>query len=320
MPGEDFAATLRLVRDVLDDLLFVPELPDRGVHAGVIGRSLALLEGLAADLQPAGWRLVDASGADHRRARSLLAQDLDAVEEQWSDHGSDCAGGTVKQQVAGPWTLAATVELMRGEKVQSDHGARRDLAESLAAGLAEHVADLRRRLPHADIVVQVDEPMLPAVLAAQVSTASGFGRYRAVHPPEVDAALRTITDAVCAGGATPVVHSCAPDVPVALLAGAGFAGISFDLALARPDDAWSEAFESGLGLWPGVVTAQESTGEKAVRERLERFLGRLGFSADTHGEQLVLTPACGLAGAEPTWARDGLAMLARVARDLSQTT
>ena len=36
-----------------------------------------------------------------------------------------------------------------------------------------------------------------------------------------------------------VVHSCAPDVPVELLAGAGFAAISFDLTLARPADAVS---------------------------------------------------------------------------------
>ena len=41
------------------------------------GRGLAVVAGLGADLQPAGWRLTDAPGIDHRRARSLLAQDRD---------------------------------------------------------------------------------------------------------------------------------------------------------------------------------------------------------------------------------------------------
>ncbi len=70
---------------------------------------------LAADLQPAGWRLTGssaASGVDHRRARSLLAQDLDQVEEQAQGYA-----GAFKIQVAGPWTLAATVEKPRGDKV-----------------------------------------------------------------------------------------------------------------------------------------------------------------------------------------------------------
>ena len=36
---------------------------------------------LAFDLQPAGWRLTGSPGIDHRRAASLLAQDLDTTEE-----------------------------------------------------------------------------------------------------------------------------------------------------------------------------------------------------------------------------------------------
>ena len=80
------------------------------------------MSGLAADLQPAGWRLTDSSGVDHRRARSLLAQDLDAVEELAQEYV-----GAFKTQVVGPWTLAATVEKPRGDKVLSDLGARREL-------------------------------------------------------------------------------------------------------------------------------------------------------------------------------------------------
>src|SRR5918995_2782015 len=155
MPGTtdaDHVEATRLVLGELPDLPHVPEVPGRGVTAAMTGRGLAVVEGLGADLQPAGWRLTDASGVDHRRARSLLAQDLDTVEELAQDYT-----GVFKAQVAGPWTLAATVEKPRGDKVLSDHGARRDLAQALAEGLLGHVADHKRRLPGVDrLIVQVD--------------------------------------------------------------------------------------------------------------------------------------------------------------------
>ena len=130
MPGTTdpaYAEAVRLLLGELPDLPHLPELPGRGVTAAMTGRGLAVVEGLAADLQPAGWRLTDASGVDHRRARSLLAQDLDTVEEL-----AQGVVGAFKTQVAGPWTLAATVEKPRGDKVLSDHGARRELAQGLA--------------------------------------------------------------------------------------------------------------------------------------------------------------------------------------------
>ena len=67
---------------------------------------------------------------DHRRARSLLAQDLDTSRSR-----RRATQGRLKVQVAGPWTLAATVERPRGDRVLADRGARRELAEALAEGL-----------------------------------------------------------------------------------------------------------------------------------------------------------------------------------------
>jgi methionine synthase II (cobalamin-independent) len=310
MPGTDVAEAAKVVLGTLDDLAFVPELPARGVAAQMVGRSLAVLDGLGADLQPAGWRLLDASGVDHRRARSLLAQDLDVVEEL-----AEGRTGAVKQQVAGPWTLSATVELPRGEKVLSDHGARRDLAHALAAGLADHVAGLRRRFPSSDLVLQVDEPMLPAVLAAQVPTSSGFGRYRTIDLPEADAMLRVVVDAVRDAGATPVVHCCAPDVPVGLLRGAGFDAVAADLSLAQPSESWAEAFESGTDLWLGSLPSTDAPFEaSAVRRHVEQWFDRLGFAEDAWHDRLVVTPACGLAGATPAFARRVLGEAAALAR------
>ena len=317
-PGGDQAAhdeAVRLVADVLPDLCYVPEVPGRGAPAGMLGRSLALLSGLGADLQPAGWRLTDASGVDHRRAVSLLAQDLDTVEEQLQEYT-----GLLKTQVTGPWTLAASVERPRGDRVLADHGARRELAQALAEGLRGHVADVRRRIPDADVVVQVDEPVLPAVLAGRVPTASGFHRHRTVHPPDASAALEWVFAAVREAGATPVAHCCASDVPVGLLTGAGAAGVSVDLDVLAPAayDDLAGLLEQGrpvhLGVVPTLAPARTPT-DSTVTERVLRFLDMLGLDPGTAGS-LVVTPACGLAGADPAWAREAMRLVAKVATHL----
>lgn len=320
MPGDDDRAYVEAVRVTLGelpDLAFVPELPGRGVTATMTGRALAIVDGLGVDLQPAGWRLTDASGIDHRRARSLLAQDLDQVEEQaqgWT--------GAFKAQVAGPWTLAATVEKPRGDKVLSDHGARRDLAQALAEGLRGHVADLRRRLPGVErLIVQVDEPMLPAVLEARVPTASGFGRHRTVHPPEASAALEVVLAAITEAGAEPWVHSCAPGVPWELVARAGARGLSVDHAMlgAKDYDALAQALDDGLVVGLGVVPSTDPVAvpsEKTLIEQVLRWLDMLGLDPAQVRGRLVITPSCGLAGASPDWGRRGLALSRDVAGHL----
>lgn len=310
MPGADYAESLRLVLGEVGDFAYVPELPARGVHAGMIGRTLSVLDGLDADLQPDGWRIGVGEGADLRRARSLLAQDLDVAEELAGTHE-----GPLKLQVTGPLTLAATVERPRGDKMLADHGARREIAESLAEGLRTHIADARRRFAKADLVVQVDEPAIAAVLTGGIPTASGFSRHRSVHPPEADELLRFVVEAITDAGARAAVHSCAPDVPVELLAGAGFTAISFDLSLARPDDIWAETFEKGVDLWFGVVPSTDAAGvtDKALAGRIETFFGHFGFDEESYADRLVVTPTCGLAGASPAWARTALSTAQSVA-------
>jgi methionine synthase II (cobalamin-independent) len=316
-PGEDFDEALRVVLGELPDLAHLPEVPGRGITAGMVGRGLAVVAELGADLQPAGWRMTDAPGIDHRRARSLLAQDLDAVEEQTQGYG-----GTFKIQVCGPWTLAATVEKPRGDKVLSDHGARRELAQALAEGIREHVADVRRRLPGVErLVVQIDEPALVSVLEGKVPTASGFGRHRVVHPPEASESLAWVLDAVTESGAEPWVHSCAPGTPLGLVRGAGARGLSVDLsALSAADhDALAEAIEAGetvaLGVVPGTDPAPEPT-DTQLTETVLRWLDMLGLDPGEVGQRLVVTPACGLAGASPAWVRRSLELLRITASNL----
>ena len=170
LPGTDPAEAMRLVLGELPDFAHLPELPARGPGADLIGRSAALLVDLAFDLTPGGWRLVPRPGIDQRRAREFLERDVDALY--------DVAGGyegPLKLQAAGPWTLAAGLERSRGDRAVVDPGARRDLAQSLAEGLAAHVAAVAARVPGATVLLQLDEPSVPAVLQGGLPTVSGFG-------------------------------------------------------------------------------------------------------------------------------------------------
>lgn len=326
LPGDDIHEAVRLVLGELPDLPFLPELPARGATAGMTGRTLALVADLGFDLQPAGWRLTDSPGVDHRRSRSLLAEDLDALEEHAQRAGTFAAGGELKVQVAGPWTLAATVERPRGDRLLADHGARRELAQALAEGVTVHVADLQRRVPGARILIQVDEPALSAVLQAAVPTASGFGRHRTVHPPEASQALEWVFAAIEGAGAVPVAHCCAADAPIGLLRGAGARAVSVDLdqlAAAAYDDLGT-ALDAGERVLLGVVPAidparvpRDKPSDKQVVERVLRLLDMLGFDPDEVTGQLVLTPACGLAGATPAYAREALSLVRDSASRLS---
>lgn len=176
-PGTDVRETQRAVRSLLADegLPYLPELPDRGPGADLIGRAAALLVDLHVDLQPQGWRFVDRAGRDAERAAAWWRQDLDELAETFDGYE-----GELKVQVAGPLTLAGSVWLHRGERAVVDEGALRDLTGSLAEGIRNHVAEVERLVPGARVVVQLDEPSLPAILAGRLPTASGFGRIRAI--------------------------------------------------------------------------------------------------------------------------------------------
>ncbi|MFE9095393.1 methionine synthase [Streptomyces sp. NPDC007264] len=314
LPGGDAREAAKTVTGSLEDFPFLAELPARGPGADMIGRTAGLLVDLYARVEPSGWRLGDRPGRDTRRARSWLGEDLDALEEFTQDYE-----GPLKVQAVGPWTLAAALELRNGEAALSDPGACRDLAGSLAEGLRLHLDEVRRRVPGARLVLQLDEPSLTAVLRGQVRSASGYRTHRAVDRQVVEATLRDLV-AVHAGGPV-VIHSCAPDVPFALLRRAGAAAVSFDLSLVteRDEEAIGEAVEGGTRLFAGVVPGTDGplsdpAGSVMGVRTLWRRLGlRPGLLADA----VTLTPMCGLAGASPDYARRALAHCVRAARSLA---
>jgi methionine synthase II (cobalamin-independent) len=244
------------------------------------------------DLQPAGWRLVDRPGRDAARTRSLWQEDLDLLAEVFDGYA-----GRLKVQVAGPWTLAASMWLPRGERAVVDEGATRDVIGSLAEGLAGLLGDLARLVPDAEFVVQVDEPSLPAVLEGRLPTASGFGRLPSVEQPTALAGLRAVLAA--AGERDTLVHCCAGHVPMATLRASGARGIAVDTSLltARVWEGVAVAVEEDLTLYAGCVpsTGAEQPPPAQVASDVAGWWDRLGLPVEAL-DRVVVSPACGLAG------------------------
>ncbi|HZI97259.1 MAG TPA: methionine synthase [Actinomycetales bacterium] len=299
-----------------DGVPHLVELPGRGPGADLVGRGAALLVDMPVDLQPSGWRLVDHVGRDLARARSMLTTDTDALAE-----AADSWTGRLKVAVAGPWTLAAAVQLTRGERSVVDAGARRDLVESLAEGLAQHVADVRRLVPGAEVVVQLDEPSLPSVLAGGLPTTSGWGRLPAVEAQEVEDGLRRVlASAVDAGAVDTLVHCCAADAPLALLRGTGAAGVGLDVSTlgSRGWESVAVAVEAGTRLWAGAVpTSGALPSAQQVADAVAVPWRRVGLPAADLAS-VVLTPACGLAVASPDAARATLTRVREAADALAE--
>jgi methionine synthase II (cobalamin-independent) len=321
MPGTDPAEACRVIMGELPDLPHLPELPARGPGADLIGRTAALLVDIPAETTARGWKLTARPGRDQRRALSFWSADLDAAEE-----AADGYDGAYKIQVCGPWTLAAALELSHSvQPVLADAGAVADVTESLAEGVAAHVADVRKRIPGANLLVQLDEPALPAALAGTVPTASGLAAVAAADATAVRDGLGAV---LAAAQAFTVVHCCASEFPFLPVMQAGAEAVSFDLAQLRDADldAVAEAGEAGLGLVIGAVptTGLERTSAGAPRDPRDAAAGvatmwrRTGLPAGLASGRLVVSPACGLAGASPDAARAVLAHCREAARILPE--
>lgn len=303
-PGEDTAAALRFLRyEVAEDLLerdegvtpipYLPELPARGPGADMIGRTAHLLVEMPVDLQPHGWRLVDRPSRDGNRAGAWWREDTDYLAEVF-----DGWTGAFKVQVAGPWSLAADVWLPGGERVLNDAGAVRDLQESLREGISQHLAHISRLVPQAQLLVQIDEPTLPAVLRGQVRSASGYRTLRAPDQAIVQDALRETVSHVRAAGAVTVVHCCGSRPPLGLLRGAGPDAIAADATTWGPRqwESVAASIESGVHIWPGLLDTTEpepADVEASVRPVLQAW-SEVGLER-WRLDNLTITPACGLA-------------------------
>jgi methionine synthase II (cobalamin-independent) len=303
----------------LHTLTHLVELPARGVGADMIGRAGALLVDIGIDTVPRGYRIAPGRSSVVRRAVSLLDEDVDALEEAWERAGLRGGPRTVKVQAPGPITLAAQLELANGHRAITDPGAVRDLAGSLAEGIAAHRALVARRLD-ASVVVQLDEPTLPAALAGRLT---GVTSMSSVHPVDEQLAQSLLDDCVATVGGDVVLHSCASELPWKLLQRSSLGAVSVDVAtLTAADlDGIGEFVESGRVVMLGVVptTAPDRTPSiEEVAKLAASITDRLGFPRSVLRDRIGVTPACGLAGATSAWARTAIGLVQKVADGLAQ--
>lgn len=310
MPGTDPREAAAVVGGELPVLPALPELPARGVGADMVGRTAGMLVDIAVEVRPSGYRVAGRPGRDHRLAVDLLRDDLDAFDEMCGR----VRPPWVKVQAAGPWTLAASVEVRNGHTVLTDRGAVREFAASLAEGLRLHVAQVAARTGAA-VLLQLDEPSLPAVLGGRVPTPSGYGTVRAVSE---SAAKNVLRELIATVGVPVVLHCCADRPPVGVLADVGAVAVGVDATVpsvagrtASPAalDALGEVWDAGTPLLLGIVPSRDPGGRptsRALARPAFDLADRLGFGRERLAHLGVPTPTCGLAGADPAWARRAL--------------
>ncbi len=329
LPGEDVREWCRTIAGELPEFPHLPELPQRGPGADLIGRTLGLLAGVdsgfSCETTVSGWRITPRVGGTTRsirRAQSWLGEDLDAAEDVWSRFR-----GSFKIQAAGPLTLVASVEGSTGQRLVGDPGATAEFAAGVAEALVAHIADVGARLPAANLVVQLDEPAAGLVLAGAVPSQSGWTHLRPVSVSAARAALEQVVDAVRSAGAAPVFHCCGTRAPVSLFTRAGATAIGVDLTLPQPEDELGEALESGIGLFAGVepgigigpgAVVDRGVGVDGLPTPLTALLGRLGMPLETVADRIVLTPRCGLAGVSVAEARRRYELVTAAAAELGR--
>ncbi|GAA1759763.1 hypothetical protein [Kocuria aegyptia] len=320
MPGTDVVESITLLRGELGapHISFLPVLPARGAAADPVARTAAVLEELYADQQPHGLRVSGAPGKDSRSARALLAGDVNVLADViGAESGPDDA--PVKTQLIGPLSLAARLHLHAGERALKDHGARRDIADSLAAGVVEHVRAVRAAAPGRDVLVQLDEPELARVLAGELPTMSGYRTLRAVPLAEARRSLAAVVDACRGAGAAGVALRLPPEVDPRLAAEAGADAVQVPAPVGPVRD-WeplAALVEDGMQLWLGLVPVPRASAAALAAGVWSawRDVGLPPAALD----QVRITPREELDALGPAELRDVLARVTETASTLART-
>ncbi len=148
-----------------------PSCPTVDAAADLIGRGIAALVDLPAEIVPSGWRLASRPGNDLRRAQRSA---------RLGSGRARGAGRGLRRPAEDPARRAvdARGERRAAQRAPGRQRPRRHARPGRVArprGCGEQLDDLARRVPGAALVVQLDEPALPSVLRGTVPTPSGYG-------------------------------------------------------------------------------------------------------------------------------------------------
>ena len=186
LPGASIIAAADIVAGETGDLRQLPILPARGVD--VVGLTTGILPGINVDVGPRSWVLSARPQLRTRRMWDRVEADLDQCEQAWGTRID-----AVKIQVAGPWTLSASIELSNGHRALTDAGALRDLTESLISGIRDYSADVRARFD-TDVYVQLDEPLLAQVRDGSLPGTSQFDEIPSINDADLGERLAGVIE------------------------------------------------------------------------------------------------------------------------------
>lgn len=281
--GTDMVETFTVIRGELGapHLSVLPVLGDRGPQAEPLARTCAMLDSLYADRQPHGWRISSVPGKDSRAARVVLQSDLNVMADVIG-HESDGDRGPVLTSIVGPISLAAGVHVHNGEKLQSDHGARRELLQSWCSGVSDFIGDMARNTEGRGVVVNIDESELQRVLDGTIPTASGYRTLRAIGRQEVRNAL-TVAVAACrdAGAAEVAITTGRAEARWARDVGADAAIVVPPSGPVHEWEPLAALVETGQNLWFRAVPVTGRPALRGVVDALARPWRELGMSPET---------------------------------------
>lgn len=317
-PGKNLLDAIYRVRGELGDpyTSSLPLLPARAFTATLLARSLAVLEGLQADVTAEGWRVTEGYAAPSQAARSLLASDINALADVVGSEKSPNQQ-PLTLTLLGPISLAAQTVLTNGEALISDAGARRDLAQSLLAGLPALISQLAQAAPGQTVRILWQEPQLAQALDGTLPSSSGYRTWRALDRREVLGLLEDVTQQLADLGAEAIMAldypALAPEIQAAIPA----LQVPVDQLTTRQWEPLAALIESGRPLYAQALHPLYYRPAGETAQKLWSTWRDLGLPKEAL-PSLTLLELPGLEASEPARASSLLAQVRETARALSE--
>ena len=286
LPGASIIAAADIVAGETGDLRQLPILPARGVD--VVGLTTGILPGINVDAGPRSWVLSTRPQLRTRRIWDRVEADLDQCEQAWGTRID-----AVKIQVAGPWTLSASIELSNGHRALTDTGALRDLTESLIAGIQEYSADVRARFD-TEVYVQLDEPLLAQVRDGSLSGTSQFDEIPSINDADLGERLAGVIERAEVRYLNQTGYP--PLWKVAQVAGVETCQVTLDTVRGSEQyDGIGHALAAGMRVGLGMTRAGDDHDPRHLAVDVARMWDELGLDRTLFTHAVDVHPRGGLA-------------------------
>ncbi len=290
---EAAAAAFDILAEELPPVPLTAHLAEGRWGADAIGRAAGLITDLHVDLTSFGWRLTASAGKDERLEDSALGEAFDAIAEYGRSRP-----GQVQLSLPGPWTLVTALSLSSGARVLGDHGARRDVVQAYAFGIAaftEKIAALGMQP-----TVRLVESRLDPVLTGTWPSVSGWQSLPAISETQVwaalDSTLRHLPPTVLSLPNLAPVHRRGKEIAAAEAlrsTGARSVSVPVDGLNAHSWEQLAVLAEADLGIWLHLPAGSGRRPDAVSHwvERLRTPWTRIGMRAsDLRGFGIVAGP------------------------------